>query len=89
MQQKEEKFSWKRARNTEPEQLLALEIGAITSTWAKLDEVTWKDRVLLPGTESSSFPTRRFRGRMDASPGQNPRSEKLDPFLKHHFSSHR
>lgn len=37
----------KGATNTEPQELLALEVNAVTSAWAKRDDLIWKDRVLL------------------------------------------
>lgn len=35
------------ASNTEPQELLALEVSVITSAWDSLNDSIWKDRVLL------------------------------------------
>lgn len=59
----EDEFYWKRAGNTEPEQLLALEVGAIPSSWAKLDE----DRALLPGNPAQHQDSAQGRGICSAS----------------------
>lgn len=64
----EEEFQWERAMHTEPQEPLALKVNAVTSAWAKLDDLTWKDRVSLAANPAQHQDTAQGKRRLPYHP---------------------